>query len=306
MERHSSPGSTDHSIRMWNTTTWKQISLLDEHTDSVLAVAILENGRVLASASHDKTVLLWNLDKCQPISSPLSHPDPVTCVSFSADGKLLATGADDSNAYTWDVYAILREAGLDGLLLDVNSILAADATRRPVQPIKVSNRIPRGFFDDSPYRPAHLSSSARPHTDDTPSQPSILRWARNLLSGRPSGTQVEWHKRSLVVVDVPYAKGKRRNASARERRKPIQWKPTNSAAGSSRPPNSNVTQQPAQAQSSSQPQVAISMSSTTPPVGATTNLSTNPNVTIQHAGRWTRFWLHICCASTEYTHDGHH
>ncbi|KAG1846555.1 hypothetical protein DFJ58DRAFT_489565 [Suillus subalutaceus] len=243
-------------------------------------------------------------------------------MSLSADGKLLATGSDDNNVYTWDVYAILREAGLDDLLLDVNSILAADATRRPVQPIKVSNRVPRGFFDDSPHRRAPLS--ARPHAQDTPSRPSLFRWARNLLSGGPSGPQVERHERSLVAVDVPYAKGKRvrsclfprmfklpshitqRNTCAREKRRPILLKPTNAAAGSSRPPNSNVTQQSAQAQLSSQQQAAVSTSSSTPPVGATTTSSTNPNVTIKHAGRWIRFWLFICCASTEYTHDSHH
>jgi WD40 repeat protein len=56
-----------------------------------------------------------------PQASVLSHdPDSVTCVSFSADGKLLATGSDNNNAYTWDVYAILRETGLDEILLDVN------------------------------------------------------------------------------------------------------------------------------------------------------------------------------------------
>jgi len=39
-------------------------------------------------------------------------------VSFSADGKLLATGCWDSNAYAWDISAIIREVGLDELLLN--------------------------------------------------------------------------------------------------------------------------------------------------------------------------------------------
>lgn len=124
------------------------------------------------------------------------------------------------------------------------------------------NRVPRGFFDDSPHRRAHLS--ARPHVPDTPSRPSLFRWAQNLLSGRPNSAQVERHERSLVVVDVSYANGNRRNASAREKRRPIPLKPTNTAAGSSRPPNSNVTQQSAQAQLSSQLQATISTASTTP------------------------------------------
>jgi WD40 repeat protein len=111
-------GSADSSIRTWNTTNWQQIAVLDEHTDIVTAIAISPNGRILASASSDTTARLWNLDNGQPISSPIQHADRVNCVSFSAGGKQLATGCMDKNAYIWDVAAILREAGLDDLLLD--------------------------------------------------------------------------------------------------------------------------------------------------------------------------------------------
>lgn len=227
------------------------------------------------------------------------HAGNVFSVSFSADGKLLTTGCRDKNAYMWDVSAILKEAGLEDLLLDQPSKLALatiNATRRPVQSIKVSNRVPRGFFDDSP----HPHRSVRPDPHDAPSQ-SVFQWARNIFSGRPSSAQIEPHKHGSAV---PYAKGKRRNASAREKRRPALKMAT---ASSSRPPNSNATQQSsgaAQAQSSSQPQAAAS-TSTAPPVVANTTSSTNPHVMIRHAGRWTRFWLLICCASSEYT-DGHH
>jgi WD40 repeat protein len=124
-------GSADHSIRTWNTKTWKQLALLDGHTDSgIYAIAISPNGRILASVSLDNTARLWNLENSQPISSPLHHAQFVNCVSFSADGKLLATGCDDKNAYTWDLSAILKEAGLDDLLLDQpnKSLLAVRET----------------------------------------------------------------------------------------------------------------------------------------------------------------------------------
>jgi WD40 repeat protein len=111
-------GSDDHSIRTWNTSNWKQIAVFDGHTKYVYGIAISPNGRILASASIDETARLWNLDNNQPINLPLNHTDIVTVVSFSADGKLLATGCDDFNAYTWDVSAILKQAGLDDLLLD--------------------------------------------------------------------------------------------------------------------------------------------------------------------------------------------
>ncbi|KAG2742650.1 WD40 repeat-like protein [Suillus brevipes Sb2] len=111
-------GSSDSSIRTWNTTNWKQTAVLDEHNRAVRAIAISPNGSILASASDDDATRLWNLDNGQPISSPIQRAEYVNCVSFSAGGKQLATGCNDKNAYIWDIAAILREAGLDDLLLD--------------------------------------------------------------------------------------------------------------------------------------------------------------------------------------------
>jgi WD40 repeat protein len=110
-------GLLDFSIRMWNTTTWQQIAVLTGHIGVVNGIAISPNGRILASASWDYTARLWNLENGQPIGSPLQHANSVDCVSFSTDGKLLATGCWDNNAYSWDISVIIREAGLDELLL---------------------------------------------------------------------------------------------------------------------------------------------------------------------------------------------
>jgi WD40 repeat protein len=112
-------GSDDGSIRTWNTTTWQQIAVLTGHANYVWSIAISPNGRILASASGDRTARLWNLENNQLISL-LEHGDRVRPTSFSTDGKLLATGCTDSNAYTWDISAIVKEAGLDELLLSQN------------------------------------------------------------------------------------------------------------------------------------------------------------------------------------------
>ncbi|KAG1784662.1 uncharacterized protein HD556DRAFT_1451548 [Suillus plorans] len=169
-------------------------------------------------------------------------------------------------------------------LLD-KSLLIVDATRRPVrQPIKLSNRVPQGFLNGTPHR-AHSSGRL-----DMLAQSRIVYWAQNPFSSRPGSAA---RKCRSAVVHIPFAKGNR-NASAREKRSLI---PKMAVASSSRPSNSNVTQQSsgkAQVQSSSQPQgaQAISMSSLTPTVVATFEArasSTDPHVTIKHAGRWIRF-----------------
>ncbi|KAG1835960.1 hypothetical protein DFJ58DRAFT_847252 [Suillus subalutaceus] len=140
----------------------------------------------------------------------------------------------------------------------------------------------------------------------SPSSP--LDWARNLFKlRRQSGEGIELQGSSPAAVEVPYAKGKRRNASAREvalakqkqktKTKPLHSK--NSTSGSSQPPKPNVTKP------SSQPQ---SSSSITPTAGdamtATTSTPSRPDATIRQAGLWTRFWLFLGCLSPEYM-DGY-
>ncbi|KAG2344619.1 WD40 repeat-like protein [Suillus weaverae] len=324
-------GSYDCSIRTWDTTKWEQIAVLKEHASWVFAIVISPNGRILASSSLDHTARLWNLENSQPISSPLQHARQANCVSFSADGKLLATGCDDKNSYTWDVVAIVKEAGLDDLLLDSKadkSAIRANATQHPIQQRPPAYR--QGFFDGVP--PAHSSARSRPHQpgsmflgrlfhrspsdthDISPSSP--LDWARNLLKQRGQSDEgTEFRGGSPAVVDVPYAKGKRRNASAREvalakqqqkqkqkqkqKTKPLRSK--NPTAGSSRPLKPNVT---------SQPQAVVPSSSTTPDVGDATAAATSTppsrrHATIKDAGLWARFWLFLSCLSPEYT-DGDH
>ncbi|KAG2743621.1 hypothetical protein P692DRAFT_20745818, partial [Suillus brevipes Sb2] len=187
------------------------------------------------------------------------------------------------------------------------------------------NRVPQGFFDGVP--PSHSSARSHPSTppgttflsrlfghspSDTQDTSPSLDWGRNLLKRhRQRGEGIELQGSRPAVVEVPYAKGKRRNASAREvalakqkqKMKPLYSK--NSTAGSSQPPKPDV------AKPSSQPQAADSSSSATLAIGdattttGATSMPSRPDITIKQAGLWTRFWLLICCASTEHT-DGHH
>jgi hypothetical protein len=83
-------------------------------------------------------------------------------------------------------------------------------------------------------------------------------------------------------------------------------------AGSSRPPQSSITQQSsgaAQAKPSSELHADIATLSTTHAVTATSAVSPStaspPDAIIPRAGRWTRFWLFVGCVSAQYTGDHH-
>ena len=68
---------------------------LKGHSDSVWAVAISPDGKMLASVSTDKTIKLWNLATGQELRTLKGHSDWVNSVAFSPDGKTLASGSSD-------------------------------------------------------------------------------------------------------------------------------------------------------------------------------------------------------------------
>jgi WD40 repeat protein len=115
-------------IRIFDTATWRQLAILGGHTNYVNAITLSWNNRLLASASDDSTARLWNLDTNLPVAPPLQHQDWVESAAFSANGRVLVTGSKDKNAYAWDVNAILKQAGLEDLLLTDTDIVSANTS----------------------------------------------------------------------------------------------------------------------------------------------------------------------------------
>jgi len=104
------------SIRIFDTATWQQIAILEDHKDTVNALSLFRNDRLLASVGYDKTARLWNLDTNLPVGPPLKHDGNVRRAAISVDGHLLVTGCSDTNMYIWDIHTILAEAGHEDLL----------------------------------------------------------------------------------------------------------------------------------------------------------------------------------------------
>ncbi|MEG3956800.1 WD40 repeat domain-containing protein, partial [Microcoleus sp. herbarium2] len=95
-------GSSDNTVKLWDTSTGKEIKTLTGHTKPVYRVSFSPNGKLLATGSADNTVKLWDTSTGKEIKTLTGHTNSVYAVSVSPDGKLLATGSADNTVKLWD------------------------------------------------------------------------------------------------------------------------------------------------------------------------------------------------------------
>ncbi|MCH2137301.1 MAG: protein kinase, partial [Phycisphaerales bacterium] len=94
-------GSYDNTIRLWDTDTGEELSVLG-HEDFVLSVTFSPDGTRLASGSVDNTIRIWDTDTGEELSVLPGHEDSVWSVTFSPDGTRLASGSYDNTIRIWD------------------------------------------------------------------------------------------------------------------------------------------------------------------------------------------------------------
>ena len=88
------------SIYVWDTVTGTAFAMLDEHPDSITAIALSPDSTKLAAAGGDWVVRLWDVSTGKFINSLKGHPGAVNAVTFSPDGKTLASAG--SRLRLWD------------------------------------------------------------------------------------------------------------------------------------------------------------------------------------------------------------
>jgi WD40 repeat protein len=96
-------GTRQKTIHFHNVRDDKEVLKLTGHDDSVYALAMSANGKLLASSSTDWTVRIWDCATGQQLHKiQLPGKDEAAySVAFSPDGKLLAAGCTDTNIYVW-------------------------------------------------------------------------------------------------------------------------------------------------------------------------------------------------------------
>jgi len=102
--RRVASASDDKMVRIWDSTTGKEIFLLRGHTDSVWSVAFSPDGQYIASASRDKTIRIWEATSGKNLLI-IQEKEKIhlPCIAFSPSGKRVAATSSGFAIRIWDV-----------------------------------------------------------------------------------------------------------------------------------------------------------------------------------------------------------
>jgi WD40 repeat protein len=87
--------SVDRTIKLWDTTTGKQLRTLTGPALLANTLAFSPDGKILASAggSLDFKITLWDVTTGNQLRALAGHSKNITSVAFSPDGKRLASAS---------------------------------------------------------------------------------------------------------------------------------------------------------------------------------------------------------------------
>ena len=123
--------SSDHTARLWDTTTGRELRRFEGHTEEVTSAVFAPDGQTILTASRDKTVRLWDVATGRELcrfkgrGDRASYAILVSSAVFSSDGQTILTAGSDGIARLWDIATDRELHRLEGHTEEVTSAVFA-------------------------------------------------------------------------------------------------------------------------------------------------------------------------------------
>jgi WD40 repeat protein len=147
-------GSSDQTVKLWNSSTGEELRTLSGHTSMVVGCAFSPDGSLVASAGADGTVRLWDLQDGAERLVLTGHERAVSACAFGPDGSWLISAAADRTLKMWDVVTGDERATYSGHTDVVNDCAVASASW---QVVSVGMDGTMKVWDSQQLRPAKLT-----------------------------------------------------------------------------------------------------------------------------------------------------
>ncbi len=101
--RRAVSASSDHTLKVWDIKTGREIFTLQGHGGPVSGVALSGDGRHVVSASSDHTLKLWDMETGRELRTLKGHTGSVRGVALSEDGRRAVSASYDQTLKVWDM-----------------------------------------------------------------------------------------------------------------------------------------------------------------------------------------------------------
>lgn len=95
-------GNEDSQVKLWDIETGKCLQNFSGHTDSVWAIAFIDE-RTFVSASADETIRLWDIDTGRCLKILTGHTAWVRAIAFTPGDRQLISSSTDGTIRVWDL-----------------------------------------------------------------------------------------------------------------------------------------------------------------------------------------------------------